>query len=261
MIVDVSKWQGEIDWKKAARSVEMAILRAGCGLAEDERFRENAAGCRENGVPFGAYWYLTASGEEEAKGQARAFYAEASAEDPLFYVADVEDKKVLKAETDKVVLAFAKELRAQGAEKLGLYVGQYLYPTLRRCPGQFDFLWVPRYGKNDGAVVEPSIGCDLHQYTSNGSVEGIAGRVDLNRLCGEVDLNWFTRRPKKYVRVVRDGVWHIRSGNGKGFSSLGGTHRGDRWPYVAQADNGWLCFLYKAGLLGWISGAAGEVET
>ena len=102
MIIDVSKWQGEIDWKKAAQSVKMAILRAGCGLTEDERFRENAAGCRENGVPFGAYWYLTASGEEAAKNQAQAFWAAASAEDPLFWVADVEDKKVLDAAADKV---------------------------------------------------------------------------------------------------------------------------------------------------------------
>ena len=261
MIVDVSKWQGEIDWKKAAGSVEMAILRAGCGRTRDERFHENCQGCRENGVPYGTYWYLTAVSGEEARAQARAYYEAASGEDPLFYAADVEDKGLLQADTDGVTLAFARELKALGAGKLGLYVGQYVYPKLRKCPGQFDFLWVPRYGKNDGTVTPPTIDCDLHQYTSNGQVEGIRGRVDVNRLCGEVDLEWFTRRAGKYVRVAARGTWHVRSGNGKDFDSLGVAKSGERWPYVARAENGWLCFLYEKGTLGWISGLAGEVES
>ena len=61
---------------------------------------------------------------------------------------------------------------------------------------QFDFLWVPRYGQNNGRAdathYPPKYSCDLWQYTSKGSVSGIKGNVDTNMLYGNrYDLNWF----------------------------------------------------------------------
>ena len=259
MIVDVSKWQGKIDWKKAAAQVEMAILRAGCGMMEDGRFQENCDGCRKNGVPFGTYYYITAADAAQARNQARKYWEIAGKEKPLFYAADVEDGRTLSGRTDEIVWAFARELRALGAEKIGLYVGMYVYPGLKKCPGEFDFLWVPRYGKNDGKIVPPSVSCDLHQYTSHGRVDGIGTDVDLNRLCGEVDLNWFTRKKGKRVRVAREGTWFVRSGNGMEFEALGCARQGEEMPFVARAENGWLCGLYGEGLLGWVSPACAEV--
>ena len=52
-----------------------------------------------------------------------------------------------------------------------------------------DFTWIPRY-----SATRPAYPCDLWQYTSTGSVNGIAGNVDLSRITGDGrSLAWFTR--------------------------------------------------------------------
>ena len=71
--IDVSKWQGVIDWEKVkADGVEFAILRAGYGQSGiDEQFERNAQECTRLGIPFGVYWfsyaYTTALAEREAE--------------------------------------------------------------------------------------------------------------------------------------------------------------------------------------------------
>ena len=57
--IDVSHHQGTIDWKKVKKAgVDFAMIRAGYGKTEaqkDAMFEKNYAGCKENGVPVGAY--------------------------------------------------------------------------------------------------------------------------------------------------------------------------------------------------------------
>ena len=49
-----------------------------------------------------------------------------------------------------------------------------------------DFLWIPRYGKNDGrADIKPDFACDLWQYTEKGKVFWYGGNLDLNKLNGD----------------------------------------------------------------------------
>jgi len=58
--IDCSKWQGVMDWVKAAERANFAFIRAGYGNAYvDEQLAANARGCRENGMPYGIYWYTT----------------------------------------------------------------------------------------------------------------------------------------------------------------------------------------------------------
>ena len=58
--VDVSKWQGVIDWAVAAERANFAYIRAGYGNAYfDERLVANVTGCNNNGIPFGLYWFAT----------------------------------------------------------------------------------------------------------------------------------------------------------------------------------------------------------
>ena len=44
--IDISKWQGSIDFSKVTRNVEFVILREGYRKAVDERFLEYVAGCK-----------------------------------------------------------------------------------------------------------------------------------------------------------------------------------------------------------------------
>ena len=72
--IDVSEWQGVIDWAKAkAGGIKFAILRAGISSRADKCFATNYAACENAGIPVGAYWYCTATTVADAKAQAKLF--------------------------------------------------------------------------------------------------------------------------------------------------------------------------------------------
>lgn len=75
--IDVSSWQGKIDWQKAKRAgVEFAFIRVGyqpdfgADYVVDKMFSENIAGATEAGLPLGVYFYSCADSVDEAKRQA-----------------------------------------------------------------------------------------------------------------------------------------------------------------------------------------------
>jgi N-acetylmuramoyl-L-alanine amidase len=89
-------------------------------------------------------------------------------------------------------VAFVDELRKLGAKKVGCYVANHLYNKYDYASirDQIDFTWIPRYGST-----KPVHKCDLWQYTSTGSVEGVSGNVDLNKITGDgKSLDWFCGR-------------------------------------------------------------------
>ena len=56
--IDISKWQGEVDWQTVADSgVQYVYMRAFNGTRLDEQLEANAAGARQYGIPFGLYTY------------------------------------------------------------------------------------------------------------------------------------------------------------------------------------------------------------
>lgn len=72
--LDVSVWQGEIDFSQVkAAGKEMVYIRAGYGLSEDSRFRENAEGARRAGMKVGFYFFVTATNQTQARAQAVYF--------------------------------------------------------------------------------------------------------------------------------------------------------------------------------------------
>ena len=73
--IDVSKWQGEIEWPRVAASgVAFAMVRASYGRdSEDPRFKANISGAAASGLPCGAYHYCYAMSVEEAKTEAEFF--------------------------------------------------------------------------------------------------------------------------------------------------------------------------------------------
>ena len=70
-LIDVSQWQGAIDWEAARPHIGGAILRAGYGKGQaDRQFSRNAAECNRLGIPCGAYWFSYARTPEEARAEA-----------------------------------------------------------------------------------------------------------------------------------------------------------------------------------------------
>lgn len=192
-IADISKWQGVIDWPKAAGELALCILRASCCLTADIKFADNAKGCNENGIPFHAYHYLMAMDEAQAKAEAEFFYKTASVQKPLFYVVDVEDEHIPTDKARSIVSAFLARIKELGARRTGIYVAHHCYKAFDLATEEADYVWIPRYGKNTGEPqTPPAFPCDLWQYTSKGALAGVKGDVDLNTLNGSKTLEYFT---------------------------------------------------------------------
>jgi GH25 family lysozyme M1 (1,4-beta-N-acetylmuramidase) len=190
-IVDISKYQPDVNYDALISDTALIILRAGYrgtggGIHEDQKFALHASELKKRGVKFGVYFYSIATNEDKAREEARMFYSYAKDYNPLFWAGDFEKDSI----TTGAIVAFVDELRKLGAKKVGCYVANHLYNKYdyASIADQMDFTWIPRYGST-----KPVHKCDLWQFTSTGSVNGINGNVDMSRITGEGhDLAWFT---------------------------------------------------------------------
>jgi len=185
-IADFSHHQGDVNWQKVATELDLAILRVQYGTSLiDRKYREYAAGCKANQIPFGLYAYCLFSSTAEAVREAEVFHSRAD-KAALFLVADIEEQTTRSpADMAPAAQAFLDTLKSKGW-KVGLYTGNHTYEPLQMDRVKADFVWIPRYGAN-----RPAFLCDLWQYTETGSLAGVGGNVDLNRLTGTKPLSFF----------------------------------------------------------------------
>ena len=193
-IIDVSHHQGDIDWSKASKDVDLAIIRTQYGTNTiDRKYVRNISECKKYKIPFGVYIYVTFTNKTQALAQAKDFYERAKGHNPLFYVVDVEE--AFGASVQSIVQgtqAFIDYLKGKGV-KVGLYTGHHFYkPYQMNTVKNYDFLWIPRYSLTSAQGLKPEYPCDLWQFTESGEVAGIKGNVDLNVLNGSKPLSWFT---------------------------------------------------------------------
>lgn len=182
--IDVSKHQGTIDWTKVkAAGVQFAMLRAGYGRYDnqkDEQFEANYAGATAAGIPVGAYHYSYATTAEQAKQEAEVFLGWIKGKNLTYPVAfDIEDKK--QANLGVSVISDIIRAFCSVVEAAGYYVVVYAnkdWLTNRidaDCKSRYD-IWLAQWTSKP--TYTGSYG--MWQYTSDGAVDGIAGRVDMN---------------------------------------------------------------------------------
>ena len=111
--IDVSSWQGYIDWPKVAKNNHFAILRAGYGInTVDEYFETNYKNAKAAGMRLGAYWYSYATSTNEASLEARAairYLKGKQFEWPIYY--DIEEKRIFDAGVhNSIAMTFCKAL-------------------------------------------------------------------------------------------------------------------------------------------------------
>ena len=184
--VDVSSYQGAIDWKKVKDAgIQFAVLRSTAkGNKVDSSFERNLAGCIENRIDYSCYKYSYAMTPEEAKEEAQSVIRLLHGRRMMIWL-DLEDstqKKLTKQELEQVAFAFIDTCALAGYS-VGIYCNADWYRT--RIPDSLKrnyLFWVARYGKNNGSPDEtykptwPEV--FAWQYTSKGSVAGIKGNVD-----------------------------------------------------------------------------------
>lgn len=183
--IDVSNWQGTVNWAKAkAAGTSFAIVKAteGTGFV-DKQFAANWAGAKKAGVIRGAYHY--ARPELDAKAQAKHFVDTVKPEaGDLFLVLDLEATKG-KSKAD--VLKWTSEFVAEIKAKTGHVPFLYTYPSFWRdtlgnpkdtfgCP-----LWIAHYGAKTPSIPGGWTDYAIWQYSDKGKVAGVSGNVDQNK--------------------------------------------------------------------------------
>lgn len=200
-VIDVSSWQGDIDWAKAkADGVEGAIIRLGYGWGNDAdaKAQRNINECKRLGIPFGIYWYSYAEDANGSKQEGDDVVSKlrkmgVSSNDlkyPVFY--DLErwtwtghtpptDPNVYNG----IVNAWYGALQSGGYRNLGVYsYTSYLQGPLNNANIHAKTRWVAQYG----AQMEfTAFGTNDRgwQYTESGQINGISGSVDMDAFGNE----------------------------------------------------------------------------
>ncbi|MBQ3061084.1 MAG: hypothetical protein IJD02_01430 [Lachnospiraceae bacterium] len=208
--IDVSKWQGEIDWKKVADSgIEFAIIKVGGrgygqagNMYEDPYFKANIEGALVNGIEVGIYFFSTSISEEEAIEEAKWTLDKIKDYDvtyPIIYDYEgYDDPKYrsygqTRTARSNYAIAFLNYIRTNGYIPM-MYASQYYYNTQWDTDRLSDYnLWVAKYpsGNNGQLMVgrEPKIDYPyaMWQYSSTGKVDGIQASNGAYR---NVDMNY-----------------------------------------------------------------------
>ena len=185
--IDVSYAQGSIDWEQVKESdVEFVMIRTGSGgnLTEndDSKWEYNSSECERLGIPYGAYHYAKATTVAEAKEEAAhviRLLAGKNLSYPVYY--DMESNSIANLTASQYAAnakAFCDEIEAAGY-KTGIYANKTWFDTKLTDPW-FDSQekWIARWNSYCG--YEGSY--RMWQCTSEGTVNGIPGSVDINFL-------------------------------------------------------------------------------
>lgn len=193
-IIDVSEWQGVIDWNSVVRDdVTLSIIRIQDGSShQDLKYMENLQKCINAGGKYAVYAYFRGTSTADAQQEARDFYQRvqrvvANKQQPVFYAIDVESVEMggNVSQMRAGIEAFMSQLNTLGVpdHKIVLYIANHLYNSFNLNTARAGAIWIPSYGQNDGSIVnstKPTHPYDLWQYTSKGRVSGITGNVDMN---------------------------------------------------------------------------------
>lgn len=189
--IDVSRHNGDIDWREVAGAgIAFAFVRVGGRLAdsgdlyEDVKFEDNLAGAQSAGIKTGVYFYSQAVSVQEAVEEAQFVLGKLAGrglEYPVVFDWEIYSKTARSANVDSVTLtscaiAFCDTVAQAGYTPM-IYIGREVgYNRLDRTQlTAYDF-WFAQY------AAKPDMYYDyrIWQYTDSGSVPGVSGKVDMD---------------------------------------------------------------------------------
>jgi GH25 family lysozyme M1 (1,4-beta-N-acetylmuramidase)/uncharacterized protein YgiM (DUF1202 family) len=189
--IDVSHWQGTIDWAKvkgAGKTFVMAKSTEGVGF-KDDKYDTNKAGAMGQGIKFGAYHF--AQPANDPIKEADWFVNNSSYQrGMLIPTLDLERTGSLGP---TALTNWVKAWLGRVDDRLGVKPMIYVSPSFWRsnmndsrwfADNGYGVLWVAHWGTTSPSVPGSNWGgrsWTFWQYSSDGSVPGISGRVDLNR--------------------------------------------------------------------------------
>nr|DAO82457.1 MAG TPA: hypothetical protein [Caudoviricetes sp.] len=211
--IDVSRYQGLIDWAQvAAAGYKGAMLKTvstnhklserSDGLYIDPTFETNYRNARAAGLDVGVYYYTYATSEAMADAELALLRQAVYGKELTLPVAvDVEDNRLTSL--DKQSLTDLTAYALHEVEQMGFYAQLYTYTgykyelDMARLSSRWD-VWLADY---TGEPPNVTFNYNAHQHTSKGSVPGISGNVDLN----VTTLNYPKIIEKKGLTRLREG--------------------------------------------------------
>ncbi|MCL1830091.1 MAG: hypothetical protein FWG21_01530 [Oscillospiraceae bacterium] len=197
--IDVSTWQNYIDWKKVkASGVDFVMIRAGFRgygsgpLVEDDLFYTNLKGAKEAGLRVGVYFFSQAINEVEGVEEASMVVSllrkyGISLDYPIAFDSEYSGAagntgradKLSRNERTAIAVAFCETVRSAGYSPM-VYASKSWFET-NLSTGSFGnyYIWLAHY-TSGGATSSYTGRYEMWQYTSQGTVNGIAGNVDMN---------------------------------------------------------------------------------
>ena len=180
--IDVSAWQGMVDWEKVkADGIDFVILRCGYGMdirsQDDEYFAYNAMECERLGIPYGVYLYSYADSVERASSEADhvlRLIRGRSLSYPVYF--DMEDNSTLEADLPAIAKTFCDKITAAGYP-VGVYSSTWWWNNVLTDPCFNNwYRWVAQYYHENTYQGTYA----MWQYSSSGTVDGIKGPADMN---------------------------------------------------------------------------------
>ena len=235
--IDVSAWQGKIDWKTVADyGMGFAILRiTEAGNVVDSQFENNLAGCNKYNIPVGVYKYSYAMTIAEIQREARKAVSTLNGrriQFPVFLDLEHNNQRSLGSESiHKMADAFRESVEAAGY-KFAIYCNVDWYENVI-CSHlkKYDF-WIARYPANDDGWLQERLRPDFGvgwQYSSKAKIPGISGTVDRNVFYKD----YSEETEKKEETTVNKLQEHTKLGDY--YANNGGTK-----PYLEKKSNAYL---------------------
>lgn len=266
-IIDVSTHNGIIDWAKVKGNIEVAVIRLGYrgyskgALAYDARYKETRAACEQLGIPFSLYFFPCSVTAEEAMEEADFIIRECVGMNfvlPIFLDSEIAETKFGSGRADNLtredrtrfLKIICNRLQAAGIPA-GIYASKS-WLTYQLDLSQLPYsIWVAQWADKltfTGDYV-------LWQYTSEGTVPGISGRVDLSRRPGVDQTAGGTEQSTgeaeqvpmvKEQMTVTANVLNIREEPSAASADMGDLIKGSKLTIDEKRD-GWAHFG------GWVS--------
>ena len=239
--IDVSEWQGTIDFKEVARSgIEVVYIRASEGTGYvDPYARENYEKAKENGLKTGFYHFLTATNTEEARKEARFFVSNIKGSQPDCKLAmDFEVFGDLsKSEINDISREFLETVQELSGKECIIYSDAYNAREI------FDeelarkyAIWVADYFVEepaDNGKWETWVG---FQYTDRGRINGIDGNVDRDYFTNGVLLNDTSKIPTDTTDDVKQEFGSITVRRGDTLSQIARRYN-TSYEYLAKIND------------------------
>lgn len=267
--IDVSSYQGNIDWKKVKQSgINYAFLRGVIKNGSlDTYFEKNYSDAIKNGVNIlGVYQFSYALNEDTAEKDAANMISKLKGKKIDIWL-DLEwskQRELGKNKVTSIAKSYVNTCKSLGYvchiySNLDWYKNVYYSAALKALGCKF---WIAKYPAQDTGIpkdhLKPNVGECIWQYSSKGTVNGISGYVDMNMICEVYDSS--TTLPPSHnipeTSITLLGKINTKSGNlnirfapNSTSAKVGSYKKGELVQLIAKTSDNW----YKTDK-GYISG-------